>query len=47
MEDEVIRLIERTPLSFSYTKVADRWAAASQKSDKQQDEQPSADGAHE
>ena len=39
-EDEIIKLVEHTPLSFSYTKVADRWAAVSQKSGKQQDEQP-------
>ena len=42
-EDEIIKLVEHTPLSFSYTKVADRWAAVSQNSDKQQDEQPHGD----
>ena len=44
-EAEVIRLTEPTPLNYAYTMAADRWAAASQKSGEQQDEQPSADGA--
>ena len=42
-EDEIIKLVEHTPLIFAYTKVADRWAAASQKPGEPEGEQPHAD----